>query len=221
MGTVHMPNIMILAQAVIQIFRCQGSIGLQCVSRKREIIQANIQRISRKVNQVTLSEKGFNSVKYSQKLSHLHHVPKLYAWYHDPSSSSSPDILLTKLLYYTKCQSQKREIIQPTIYIILPKVNQVNYNMATVYMPNIMILAQAVIQIFRWQGSIGLQCVSWKREIIQLNIHRILRNVNQVIYTLDTIWVSNIMILAQALLQILCWQGPLWVKCLSVKRGII
>ena len=29
------------------------------------------------------------------------------------------------------------------------------------------------------------------------------------------------MILAQAVLQILCWQGPLWVKCLSQKRGII
>ena len=40
----------------------------------------------------------------------------------------------------------------------LPKVNQITYTMAKVYMPNIMILAQAVIQIFCWQGSIGLQC---------------------------------------------------------------
>ena len=131
---------------------------------------------------------------------------KLQAWYHDPSSSGSPDILLTKLLYYTKCQSRKREIIQPNIYRILPKVNQLIYTMATVYMPNIMILAQAIIQIFCWQGFIGLQCVSRKREIIQPNIHRILRKINQVIYILDTICVSNIMILAQAVLQILCWQ---------------
>ena len=93
--------------------------------------------------------------------------------------------------------------------------------MATIYMPNIMILAQVVIQIFCWQGSIGLQCISRKREIIQPNIHRILRKVNQVIYILATICVSNIMILAQAVLRILCWQGPLWVKCLSLKRGII
>ena len=35
-----------------------------------------------------------------------------------------------------------------SIYRILPNVNQVIYTMATVYMPNIMILAQAVLQIF-------------------------------------------------------------------------
>ena len=93
--------------------------------------------------------------------------------------------------------------------------------MGTFYMPNIMILAQAVIQIFCWQGFIGLQRVSRKREIIQPNIQRILRKVNQVIYTLDTFCVTNITILAQAVLQILCWQSPLWVKCLSLKRGII
>ena len=67
--------------------------------------------------------------------------------------------------------------------------------MGTVYTPNIMILAQAVIKIFCWQGSIGLQCVSRKMEITQPNIHRILWKVNQVIYILDTICVSNIMVL--------------------------
>ena len=110
----------------------------------------------------------------------------MYTWYHNPSSSCSPNILLTKLLHYTKRQIRKREIIQPNIYRILPKVNQVIYTMDTVYMPIIMILAHAVIQIFCWQGSIGLQCVRRKREIIHPNIHRILRKVNQVIYTLDT-----------------------------------
>ena len=55
-------------------------------------------------------------------------------------------------------------------------------------MPNIMILAQGVIQIFCWQG---LQCLNQKKEIIQPNIHRFLRKVNQVIYTLDTICVSE------------------------------
>ena len=53
------------------------------------------------------------------------------------------------------------------------------------------------------------KCQSWKKEIIQLNIFRILPTVNQVIYTLDTICVSNITILAQAVLQIFCRQGPL------------
>ena len=147
-STVYMPNIMILAQAVIQIFCWQGSIGLQCVSRKREIIQPNIHRISRKVNQVI-------------------------------------------------------------------------YTLDIILVSNIMILAQAFLQIFCWQGLLWVKCLSLKREIIQSNIHRILRKVNQVIYTLDTICVSNIIILAQAVLQILCWHGPLWVKCLSLKRGII
>ena len=41
--------------------------------------------------------------------------------------------------------------------------------------------------------------------------------VNQVIYTLDTIFESNIMIIAQAVLQIFCWQSPLWATCLSEK----
>ena len=36
-----------------------------------------------------------------------------------------------------------------------------------------------------------------KRDIIQPNINRILPKVNQVIYTLDTIYEPNIMILAQ------------------------
>ena len=42
------------------------------------------------------------------KAGHQHHVPKLYAWYHDPSSSGSLDIHVTMLLYYIyiKCQSQ-------------------------------------------------------------------------------------------------------------------
>ena len=76
------------------------------------------------------SEREHNSVKYSQNVmkgqsGHLHYASKQYAWYRDPSSSSSPDILLTRLLYYTKCQSRKRDIIQPYIYGILSKLKQV------------------------------------------------------------------------------------------------
>ena len=63
------------------------------------------------------------------------------------NSRDSPDILFTRLLYYTKCQSRKRELIQPNSYRILQKVIQVIYILDTIYMPNIMILAQAVIQI--------------------------------------------------------------------------
>ena len=42
----------------------------------------------------------------------LHHIvlPKLYDLCHYPSSSGSPDILLTRLLYYMKCQRRKRDL---------------------------------------------------------------------------------------------------------------
>ena len=54
--------------------------------------------------------------------------------------------------------------------------------------PNIMILVQAVLQIFCSQGCFTTQnAKSRKREIIQSNSFGILPNVNQVIYTLDTI----------------------------------
>ena len=90
------------------------------------------------------------------------------------SSSGSLDILFTRLLYSAKCQSQKREIIQPNIYRILPKVNQVMYTLATICEPNIMILAQAVLELFCSQGPLWVECLSPKMEIIQSNFDRIL-----------------------------------------------
>ena len=50
----------------------------------------------------------------------------------------------------------KREIIQSLIYRILPKVDQVIYTLDTIYDSNIMTLAQAVLEIFCSQASIGL-----------------------------------------------------------------
>ena len=74
-------------------------------------------------------------------------------------ASGSPDILFTSLLFYTICQNARREIIQPNINKILPKViHGISYTLWTIYTPNIMILAQAVLQILCSQGSIGLQC---------------------------------------------------------------
>ena len=63
---------------------------------------------------------------------HVHYVHKLYARYHDPSSNGSTDIVFTRLLYYKKCQSRKREIIQLNIYRILPKVSHVMYSFDTI-----------------------------------------------------------------------------------------
>ena len=70
--------------------------------------------------------------------------------------NSMPDIvilaqavlLLTRLLYYTKCQRRTRKLIQPNIYGILPKLNQVIYTLDTICVPKIMIIAQAVLQVF-------------------------------------------------------------------------
>ena len=42
-------------------------------------------------------------------------------------------------------QNRKREIIQPNVYRILPKVNQVIYTLDIICEPNIMILAEVVV----------------------------------------------------------------------------
>ena len=100
-----------------------------------------------------------------------------WIWYDDddddPSSSGSSIILFTRLLYYTICQSRKREIIQPNIFRILPKVDQVIYILDTICMPNSMILAHWVLLIFCSRGLLWVKCLSLKRGIIQSNIHRI------------------------------------------------
>ena len=50
-----------------------------------------------------------------------------------------------------------------------------------------------------------------KREVIQSLIYKILPKINQVVYTLDTIYDSNIMTLAQAVLEIFCSQASIWL----------
>ena len=76
------------------------------------------------------------------------------------------------LLNYTKCQRWKREIILPNIHRILPKVYQVIYTLDTIYEPNIMTLAQAVLQIFCSQSPLWVKNLSPKKEIIHLNFHK-------------------------------------------------
>ena len=65
-----------------------------------------------------------------------------------------------------------------------------------------MIVALVVLEIFYSQASVGLQREKLKKEIIQPWTLRIIPKVNQVIYTLDTICYSNVMILAQAVLDV-------------------
>ena len=168
--------------------------------------------------------KVHNSVKYSHNFmkrqpGHLHYVPKQYAWYRDPSSNSSLDILLTMLFYYTKCQSRKREIIQPNIYGILPKFNQIMYTSDTICMPKIMIISQAVLQVFCWHGPICVKFLSMKRGIIQSNIHWILWKIKQVICIMYSTYMPGIMSLDQAVLQIVCWQSCFNIQNAKVGTG--
>ena len=129
--------------------------------------------------------------------SYLHHVTKLYAWFHDPRSSGPPDIF-SQGCFTTQNASQKREIIQSNIHRILPKVNQVIYSLDTIYEPNSMILAQAVRQIFCSQGPLRVKCLSLKRGIILSNYF---------------------MILSQVVLQIFCSQGCFTTQNASQKKG--
>ena len=157
----------------------------------RGIIQPNTHKILRNVNQVfriRCSNSMFDIMILAQADLHLFCCQDCFA-----------------LLY--KMPNSKREIIRPNIYRIRPHVNLVSYIMDTICEPDIRKLAQAVLQIFCWQCSIWLQCISWKRAMIQSNIYRNLLNVNQVTFTLDTICVSNIMILSQAVHQIYSWKG--------------
>ena len=118
-----------------------------------------------------------------------------------------------------KCQSRKRVIIQSYIYRILPKVIQVIYTLDTVCMPNFMILSWAVLQIYYWQGPLWVKCLSRKRGIIQSNIHRILRKVNQVIHIMYLNCMIDAIILAQAVLQVFCWQDCFTVRNAKVGKG--
>ena len=189
MGTVYMPYIMILAQAVIQLFCWHGSIGLQCVSRKREIIQPNIHRILRKVNQVIYTICVSNIMILAQT------VRQILCW-------QGP--------LWVKCLSLKRGIIQSNIHRILQKVNQVIYIMYLNCTIDAIVLAQAVFQVFGWQDCFTIRNAKVRKwRVIQSYIYRILPKVNQVIYTLNKICEPNIIIRAQAVLQLLCWQGSI------------
>ena len=159
-----------------------------------------------------------NRTSFSQSniyriLPFLHLGHNQYARYHDPSSSGSPDIYWQGS-FGLQGLSRKRGIIQQTFIEICQKlIWQVIYTLDTICVPNIMIPAQVVLQIFCWHDYTGLQCASLKREIIQPNINGILPKVNQVSHTLDPICLPNIVILAQAVFQVFCWQGSIDLQC--------
>ena len=65
---------------------------------------------------------------------------------------------------YTKCLCpKKRRVTQPEIYGICSKVNQFIYTLVWNYMPNIRILAKAVLKIFCSQGCSYTKCLCPKK----------------------------------------------------------
>ena len=86
-------------------------------------------------------------------------------------------------------------------------------------MPNIRILALAVLQIFCSQ-VVPIQTACFrKRGVTQLKIYEISSKFNQFIYTLICTYMPNIRILALTVLQIFCSQGCSYTKCLCLKKG--
>ena len=80
-----MPDVMILAQAVLQIFCSQSCFTIQ----NAKVIQSNIYRILPKVKRV------------------IYTLDTMWAKYYNPSSSSPPDILFTRFHRFTMQKSKK------------------------------------------------------------------------------------------------------------------
>ena len=110
----------------------------------------------------------------------------------------------------------EKGIIQLNVQRVLPKVNQVIYTIYPNCTPDIMILAQGVLYLFRsqvMQLRVLHNMPKSKKGDFLSNIYGSSPKHNQVIYTLDTNYIPNTMLLAQAVIQIL--------KYLRLKRGII
>ena len=120
---------------------------------------------------------------------------------------------------YTKCLCPKRGVTQPKIYGIGSKVYQFIYTLVCNYMPNIRILAKAVLQIFRSQGCSYTKCLCPKRGVTQPKIYGIGSKVNQFINNLVCDYMPNTRILAKAVLKIFCSQGCSIYKMPMSEKG--
>ena len=109
---------------------------------------------------------------------------------------------------------------QPKIYGIGSKVIQFIHTLFCNYMPNIRILAKAVLQMFCSQGWSYTKCLCPKKGSNSTKIYEIGSKVNQFIYTLVCNYMPNIKIQAISVLQIFRSQGCSNTKCLYPKRGV-
>ena len=166
---------MILARVVLQICCWQDSIGLQCIGeRGGSVVECRTPEREVRGSRPTAAvlcpwARHFTPRKY-WLITQEAMAPSRYDW-----KIVDWDV---KPQHNQQCISREREILQPNIYRILPKVNQATYTLTTTCVPNIMILAQL-------SGSPDIFLTRFHRlaikDIIQSNIHRILRNVYQVV----------------------------------------
>ena len=129
-----MPNIRILAKAVLKIFCSQGCSYTKCLCLKREITPPKIYGIGSKVNQ-------FINTLVCNYMPNIKILAKQFVRY-----------FVHKVVPIQNTYVRKRGITPPKIYGLGSKVNQFIYILVCNYMPNIRILAIAVLQIFWSQG---------------------------------------------------------------------
>ena len=113
--------------------------------------------------------------------------------------------------------SEKGGITLTKIYGIGSKFNQFIYTLVCTYMPNIRIIAKAVLQIFCSQVVPIQNAYVRKRGITQPKIYEICSKVNQFIYILVCNYMPNIRILGLVVLEIFCSQGYSYI----VEKGVI
>ena len=104
-------------------------------------------------------------------------------------------------------------------YGIYSKVNEFIYTLVCNSVPDIRILAKAVLQIFRSQGCSLTKCLCPENGSNSTENLRNVLKVNQFIYTLVCNYMPNIRMLAKAVLQMFCSQSCSYTKCLCPKKG--
>ena len=124
----YMQNIRILAKAVLQIFRSHGcSFTKMPVSGKTGVTQPNIYGIGSKVNQFI----------YTLVCNYMLNIRIL--------ATAVLQLFCSQGCCHTKCMCLRRRVTQPKLYGIGSKVNEFIYTLVCNYMPNIRILAKALI----------------------------------------------------------------------------
>ena len=108
---------------------------------------------------------------------------------------------------YTKCLCLKKGNNSTKNLRNRSKSNQIIYTLVCTYMPNIRILAIAVLQIFCSQGCSYTKYLCSKKGNNSTENLRNRSKSNQIIYILVCNCMPNIRILALAVLQIFCSQG--------------